>query len=70
MKPGDMVWVFLPTTQEITYARMESETRVQKNRFISVRFRCGVTLGGLKPGFDVFPSREALCEYYRKIFEK
>ena len=69
MKPGDKVWVFMPTTQEITYARMESETRVQKCRFISVRFSSGVTLGGLKPGFDVFPTREALCEHYKKIFE-
>lgn len=69
MKPGDKVWLFMPTTQEITYAEMQSETRSQKYRFISVRFRCGVTLGGLQENFDVFPTREALCEHYRKIFE-
>jgi hypothetical protein len=69
MKTGDKVWLFMPTTQEITYAKMESETRVQKSRFVSVKFRCGVTLSGLKPGFDVFPTREALCEHYKKIFE-
>ena len=46
-----------------------SVTEYRRGRFwIKVRRRRILTDGGIE-GVHVFPSREALCEHYRKIFE-
>ena len=70
MKPGDKVWFYMNITEEIVVATVTDvfKTPVGKT-FIQIRFDEGGTVGGLTPNFDVFPTREALCEHYRKIFE-
>lgn len=66
MKPGDKVWVWNawgPKTHEI-----ESGTLLEIGYMayvkLSNRDRAYVFLAD-----EVFPTREALCEHYRKIFE-
>ena len=64
MKPGDKVWVFDNDAQ-----------RIMTKKVIEVGDAC--VIAGEFPGYigvyginiDAFPTRKALCEYYRKIFE-
>ena len=64
MKPGDKVWVFNSATQTV---RSEPALEVigypNGLIWITTKFECGVL------NRDIFPTREALCEHYRKIFE-
>lgn len=69
MKPGDKVWVFddfdAPEIKEATLISI-AQVKGKRAKFLFV----------LKDNPDmefwshnVFPTREALCEHYRKIFE-
>lgn len=70
LKKGDKVWFYMNITEEIVSATVADVFKTPNgNTFIQIRFDEGGTVGGLKPNFDVFPTREALCEHYRKIFE-
>lgn len=64
MKPGDKVWFFHSGTQTI---KSEPALTVMEypNGLIGVTtmLECGAL------NRDIFPTREALCEHYRKIFE-
>ena len=64
MKPGDKVWVFHSGTQQIK--EVAALTVVEYSHgvvWITTEFECGIF------NRDVFPTREALCEHYRNIFE-
>lgn len=61
MKPGDKVWWFDARTQTI-----------ECGEALEVNERGGVVYTydkSLWLGREAFPTREALCEHYRKIFE-
>lgn len=63
MKPGDKVWYFNSGTQKIAN---DVVTDVFKGEtLIGIETRTSFLLLGI----DGFPTREALCEHYRKIFE-
>ena len=61
MKPGDKVWWFDARTQTI-----ECETVVDINERAGNIYTYDKTLW---IGREGFPTREALCEHYKKIFE-
>lgn len=65
MKPGDKVWVFTATTQEIVQGKVVK--RVFDDVF-EIYLGDGRRCGGV-PFVSVFPTREALCEHYKKIFK-
>ena len=69
MKPGDKVWVFLHTTQEITEGKVFRMYHLFGTDYVQIYYTSGVLSGGFRVGWDVFPTREALCEHYRKIFD-
>lgn len=64
MKPGDKVWMFdaAGKIECFTFDHYESEDVIigYDNNGIMVRFCLP---------YPYFPTREALCEHYRKIFE-
>lgn len=75
MKPGDKVWYFEHITELIVESEVVRICRVGKHKilevydplrsvapFIMTPVRC-------VPAERAFPTREALCEHYRKIFE-
>lgn len=65
LKSGDKVWVFDWWNQRI------EEITVQQV-YILYDGRESLDLGNKTDhflGFDCFPTREALCEHYMKIFE-
>lgn len=64
MKPGDKVWMFDATRQKIVG---EKVIKAAGDTVVAGSFRNFV--GVFHLGFDCFPTREALCEHYRKIFE-
>lgn len=64
MGPGDKVWVFEPRRQKIV---SEKVITAEGNTVVAGSFRNFVGVFCL--GVDCFPTREALCEHYRKIFE-
>lgn len=64
MKPGDKVWVFHSGTQQIKEVPALNVVEYPYSVvWITTEFECGIL------NRDVFPTREALCEHYRKIFE-
>lgn len=65
MKPGDKVWVFRPATQEIAQGKI---TKQVFEDVFEVYLGNGCRCGGI-PFVSIFPTREELCEHYRKIFE-
>ena len=69
MKPGDKVWVFDAERQKISKVTIVEEHLPVYHIGLrySVRFYNGY-IGQFEPSF-LFPTREALCEHYRKIFE-
>lgn len=74
MKPGDKVWVFEYLNQEIRCGSCKSV--VTNGDYVYVAISFGQLSNGKELveyghvfGFDCFPTREALCEHYRKIFE-
>ena len=64
MKPGDKVWVFDNARHKIV-----SEQVIEAGGVAVVAGRFGKHIGVYQVGFDCFPTCEALCEHYRKIFE-
>ena len=72
MKPGDKVWVFLHPDQDIQDIFEGEVGRVYHlfgADYVQIYFNSGVLSGGFRVGRDAFPTRKALCEHYRKIFE-
>lgn len=71
MKPGDKVWFYYNEKQKITTATViEYESIFDDGDYVTVRFDdYGTVTTGLMDGINIFPTREALCEHYRKIFE-
>lgn len=64
MKPGDKVLVFHSGTQQIKEVpALEVVEYPFGLVWITTEFECGLL------NRHVFPTREALCEHYRKIFE-
>ncbi len=73
MKPGDKVWVFNEVMQEIGEGVCIDILGGPKRYYVTIGFTMpsGVVLrrGGYVLNRDCFPTRAALCEHYRKIFE-
>jgi len=72
MKPGDKVWVFLSGVQEIVAGECISATKLSERTYVTIGYTTPsgaiIRSGGNILGHDCFPTREALCEHYRKIF--
>jgi hypothetical protein len=73
MKRGDKVWVFDYFDQEIEEGSCVQVIPCFKRTYITIEFKLPngspICNGGYILGKDCFPTREALCEHYRKIFE-
>lgn len=73
MKPGDKVWVFNTVTQEINVGVCIDILGGPKRYYVTIGFKMPsgafIRFGGYVLNYDCFPTREALCEHYRKIFE-
>lgn len=73
MKPGDKVWVFHTGIQEIGEGICVDILGGPKMYYVTIGFTAPsgaiIRNGGYVLNRDCFPSREALCEHYRKIFE-
>ena len=69
MKPGDKVWVFDAEWQKIRKVTIVEECLPVYQ--IGLRYRVRFYDGSTEQfnSSEVFPTREALCEHYRKIFE-
>lgn len=70
MKPGDKVWLILEewcSVGDIVQGNVESVDK--HNNLAVVRFP-GIRRNPRCVRLDLlFPTREALCEHYRKVFE-
>ena len=74
MKVGDKAWIFLASPQEIkefkvtsVYDELDGKTYVEVEWVLDdghIMYADDFILG-----WNIFPTREELCEYYRKIFE-
>lgn len=75
MKPGDKVWYFEYITEEITESEVVRICRVENHEFLEVKDPLhAIEPFAISPTRCVsaeraFPTREALCGHYRKIFE-
>ena len=75
MKPGDKVWYFEHITERITESEVVRVSRVGDHKILEVKDPLhAVEPFAISPVMCVsaeraFPTREALCEHYRKIFE-
>ena len=73
MKPGDTVWVFQVSPQEIVEGTCVDVLRVKRKTYVTIGYATPsgaiIRSGGNILGKDCFPTREALCEHYKKIFE-
>lgn len=73
MKPGDKVWVFQVSPQEIVEGTCVDVLRSKRRTYVTIGYTMPsgavIRSGGNILNEDCFPTREALCEYYRKIFE-
>lgn len=75
MKPGDKVWYFEHITEEITESEVVRICRMENHEILEVKdplhaiepFAMSPTR--LVSAERAFPTSEALCEHYRKIFE-
>ncbi len=68
MKPGDKVWVFNYATQKIEQVRVAAMTADGSSGIYMRGGDFGYAVP-FRPYYDAFPTREALCEHYRRIFE-
>lgn len=68
MKPGDKVWVFDINTQKVEERECLGVCIDDGNEYWAVEYEEYPSIF-LPVGVEVFPTREALCEHYRKIFE-
>ena len=67
MKPGDKVWIFDDEViKQVDLIDLWGRGLLVDMSDISSRFGIPKSWGLNKPHF---PTREALCEHYRKIFE-
>lgn len=70
MKPGDKVWVWNPWGPKIHQIEQGILVEIEESPLVGALVRLN---GREKPykfiSMEVFPTREALCEHYRKIFE-
>lgn len=74
MKAGDKAWIFLASPQEIkefkvasVYDEQDGKTYVEVEWVLDdgrIMYADDFILGR-----NIFPTREELCEHYRKIFE-
>ena len=64
MKPGDKVWLFDADHQKIVSDKV---IKAEGDAVVVGSFRNFVGVFCL--GVDCFPTREELCEHYRKIFD-
>lgn len=65
MKPGDKVWVFCGDRIEAFIV-----TKIDENLVFGEIVHRGSTRNiCIERPYPIFPTREALCEHYRKIFE-
>jgi len=73
MKEGDKVWVFQASPQEIVEGTCVDVLRSKRRTYVTIGFTMPsgaiIRNGGHVLNYDCFPTREALCEHYRKIFE-
>ncbi len=69
MKPGDKAWVFDTEAQRIRQCTIFCPSYVNEWAIIFKDDKFGIKSYGWREGIDLFPTREALCEHYRKIFE-
>lgn len=73
MKPGDKAWVFQASSQEIVECVCTDAVRYENTTYINVDLTLPdgevINAGGLVLDTQIFPTREALCEHYRKIFK-
>lgn len=73
MKPGDKVWVFQDGPQEIVEGVCVDVIRSGRRTYVTIGYTTPsgeiIRSGGYILGKVCFPTREALCEHYRKIFE-
>lgn len=65
MKPGDKVWIFEGWEQKIKEKTIKTIIYEDGREIIVCK---GIPFP-YAFGRDAFPTREALCEHYRKIFE-
>lgn len=70
MKPGDKVWLILEEWCSVgDIVQGEVEIVDKRNNQAVVKFP-GIRMNPRYVRLDlIFPTREALCEHYRKIFE-
>lgn len=71
MKPGDKVWVFDSLAQEIKDCTIVGYRSLGNIKEWTICFNDDpekVAFYGFRD-IELFPTREALCEHYRKIFE-
>lgn len=75
MKPGDKVWYFEHITERITESEVVRVCHVEGHEVLEVKDPLhAVEPFAISPTRNIaveraFPTREALCEHYRKIFE-
>lgn len=75
MKPGDKVWYFEHIAERILISEVVRVCRVGEHEVLEVKDPLhAVAPFAISPTRNVpveraFPTREALCEHYRKIFE-
>lgn len=71
MKPGDKVWFFDgERILSMTIETIKSDAIYGNNKAeLKDGREIGRTIYRIEKPHPVFPSREALCEHYRKIFE-
>ena len=72
MKPGDKVWVFHVSQQEIVEGVCVDVVRHGRKAYVTIGYTTPsgaiIRSYGNVLGYECFPTREALCEHYRKIF--
>ncbi len=73
MKAGDKAWIFLSYPQEIKEFKVVSVSECEGKTYVTVEWVLDdgriAYADDFVLGHNIFPSREELCEYYRKIFE-
>lgn len=69
---GD-AWFFDYPRQRIIRARILHANLVRGINFVYLGYTAGsgakILQGGFRMGYDCFPTREALCEHFKKIFK-
>lgn len=67
------MWAFQVSSQEIVEGMCVDVVRYGYLTYVTIGYTTPngaiIRSGGNILGYDCFPTREALCEHYRKIFE-